>query len=202
MACGSPSGSITVQVDFVKGAAIDVGPNEWLRSSPTLSPKLPVSPANVITTTGRLPFQTLIIWPRLCANPAPRWTDMTAVSIFAWAYPPAIAATVPSCRDMIPWMSGCDASASKNSASRDPGLLKTYLTPDAASCSTMICDALLEIALTLASPSWLRSLLARHLVAARCLDYGLVGAGLKPALPSQNAIPFTGSEVPHRAIPR
>ena len=106
MACGSPSGSITVHVDLVKGAAIDVGPNEWLRSSPTLSPKLPVSPANVITTTGRLPFQTLIIWPRLCASPAPRWTDMTAVSMFACAKPPAIAATVPSCRDMIPWMSG------------------------------------------------------------------------------------------------
>ena len=58
----------------------------------------------------------------------------------------------------MPWMSGWEASASKNSASRDPGLLKTYLTPDAASCSTMICDALPEIALTLASPYWLRSL--------------------------------------------
>jgi hypothetical protein len=52
---------------------------------------------------------------------------------------------------MIPWMSGCDPSASKKSASRDPGLLKTYLTPDAASCSTIICDALLEILLTLPS---------------------------------------------------
>ena len=85
MACGSPSGSIDAHVDLQNGAAIDVGPNEWLRSSPTLSPKLPVSPANVITTTGRLPFHTLIICPRLCASPAPRWTDITAVSIFACA---------------------------------------------------------------------------------------------------------------------
>ena len=44
-------------------------------------------------------------------------------------------------------------------ASREPGLLKTYLTPDAASCSTMIWDGfavmgLLELWELVAMWSW------------------------------------------------
>ena len=43
-------------------------------------------------------------------------------------------------------MLGCECSVSKNSASLDPELLKTYFTPEAASCSTMTCDACAVIA--------------------------------------------------------
>ena len=60
IAAGRPSGSITVQAAFVNGAEIEVGPKLWSRSSPTASPKLPVSPAKVTTTTGRLAAATLI----------------------------------------------------------------------------------------------------------------------------------------------
>ena len=54
---------MTVQLALVTGAAMDVGPKLWLKSRPMVSPKLPVSPANVMTTTGRLPVQTLISCP-------------------------------------------------------------------------------------------------------------------------------------------
>ena len=59
-AAGNPSGSITVQLAFIIGAAMAVGPALWLTSRLILPAKLPVSPAKVITTTGRLPVHTLI----------------------------------------------------------------------------------------------------------------------------------------------
>ena len=72
MAAGSPSGSITVQLALVIGALMAVGPALWVRSRLILSAKLPVSPAKVITTTGKLPVQTLISCPMHWARPAPR----------------------------------------------------------------------------------------------------------------------------------
>ena len=122
MAAGRPSGSITVQEAFVKGAEMEVGPKLWSRSSPTMSPKLPVSPAKVTTTTGRPPAATLISCPKHWARPAPRCTTVTAGSPRTWVYPPAIAVTLPSCRARMPWMSGLSWRASKNGASREPEL--------------------------------------------------------------------------------
>ena len=65
---------------------------------------------------------------------------MAAGSSFACVYPPAMDATLPSWRARMPWTSGWECSASMKRASREPGLLKTYLTPEAASCSTIIWD--------------------------------------------------------------
>ena len=42
----------------------------------------------------------------------------------------------------MPCISGLEWSSLKNRASREPELLKTYLTPDATSCSNIKCDAL------------------------------------------------------------
>ena len=65
---------------------------------------------------------------------------MAAGSSFACVYPPAMDATLPSWRARMPWTSGWECSASMKRASLEPGLLKTYLTPEAASCSTIIWD--------------------------------------------------------------
>jgi len=47
----------------------------------------------------------------------------------------------------MPCISGRECSSLKNKASREPELLKTYLTPEATSCSTMRCDGLAVISL-------------------------------------------------------
>ena len=49
-------------------------------------------------------------------------------------------------------MSDRACSSLKNSASRDPELLKTYLTPDATICSTIRRDALAVISLICIMP--------------------------------------------------
>ena len=72
---------------------------------------------------------------------------MTPGARFACVYPPAIAVTAPSCSPSMPCMSDRACSSLKNNASRDPELLKTYLTPDATICSTIKRDALAVISL-------------------------------------------------------